>query len=99
MEQFKNENEIKDFFGGTVFQFQIISDGVAEFRTVKPIKIKDEYCNFLISIFPDENPFTIFDSLDDLMGASQIFEVHKIDMWTGESENIYHQKYIDYKNN
>ena len=95
MKQFKNEKEVRDFFGSTTLKFHFMCDGVAEFKTVRQMLVNHQYKDFKVSLFPDDNPFGAYDSLDDLLSVCQIFEVE--DLETGII--LYHQKYIDYKNN
>lgn len=94
MKRFKNEKEVREFFGSTTLKFQIICDGVAEFETVKPMRLDDgNYATFKVSVFPDDNPFSAYDALDDLLGSCQIFEVLNVD----EDVILYRKKTLTLK--
>jgi len=95
MRKMKTEKEVREFFGSTTLKFELMCDGVADFNTVSLINDNGDYKHFKISLFPNDNPFGAYESLDNLLSVMQIFEV--LDL--SNKEVIYHQKYIDFKNN
>ena len=84
MESFKTEKQIRDYFKSIVFEFEIMCDGVADYKTVLPLLIDGNYQHFKVSLFPNENPFCKYDCLDGLLGAMQIFEVYLLNATTNE---------------
>ena len=91
--KFKNKQEIKNFFKGTMFKFDIVSDGIANYKTINPILYNGNYIEFIISFFVEDKPFICYDDLDGLLNDLQIFEVKSV---IGEH---YFQQYIDFRNN
>ena len=90
MEQFKDDQEVKEFFKSEIFKFEIICDNVAQFKTVRPIEIDGNYTDFQVSTYPESKPFMCYDSLDDLMGDMKIFEVYSINTFTNEHKPLYY---------
>jgi len=99
MKKFKTEKEIKEFFGSELFGFEIMCDGVIEYKTLRPIKLDSGFMDFKISFFPEDKPFFKNDCLNSLLGDMQIFEVICIDTSTNVKTELYFQQFIDYKNN
>jgi hypothetical protein len=91
--KFKNEKEIKDFFKNTMFKFDIVCDGIANYKTLNPFLYDGTYIHFEISFFIEDKPFLCYDNLSNFLSDMQIFEVNS------EIGEHYHQKYINYQNN
>ena len=98
IERFKCEKEIRDFFGGEVFKFQCLVEGIAEFETVKTMWHQEQMIDYRIELFIDHNSFLNYDTLDGLLEPMQIFRVSGI-IEGSKWFNLYEHKVDDYKNN
>jgi hypothetical protein len=94
MERFKNEKEVRDFFKSEMFKFSIFYDGILEMETVRSIQIEGNYVSFKVSLFPNGDPYFCYDSLDNMLGDMQIYEVVATEGLTDEPVELYCQPYL-----
>lgn len=99
MKTFKTEKEVREFFKGVTFKFDFICDGVADFKTTIPIEVNEGYADFTVSVFPEENPFGVYDSFDSLLDGMQIFKVTINLSESNESKELFYKKFTNYRNN
>ena len=100
MEQLANKQAVINYIGkNTVVKFSAYLDGVMHYEMVVPKTINDEYYIMRIEVFHNEEPFMDFETIEDLTHKRQVFELHRAEYPFGESECLYHEKYIDPKNN
>ena len=98
MKELKTKKDVVNFFKGQTLKFKIFCDGVAEYKTTTPIKVHEDYFDFTVSFFNDENVLLDYSKIDGMLESYQVFQV-TIHYHDNSKETIYHQKYIDYKNN
>jgi hypothetical protein len=94
MEKFKNEKEVRDFFKSEMFKFFIFYDGILEMETLRSILIDGNYISFRVSLFPNDEPFLCYDTLDNMLDNMQIFEVMATEGLEDKPVELYFQPYL-----
>ena len=51
---FKNEGEIREFFGSNVFQFQFRTDGILYYKSINPIAVGGDYNFYEVNLVDDD---------------------------------------------
>lgn len=105
-ETLKTTEEVIALVGkDTVFEFQNIIDGVAEFKTVIPFsydgfdeELKGEYMYYTLGVFLNElEPFFKHDNFDSFLSKHKIFELTIHTLSEDNSVALFHQKYDENK--
>lgn len=100
MEQLQNQQAVLNFIGKrTILKFSCLSDNIAEFESVVPKTISDNYFNIRVSVFyKDLADLLCYEEGEYLLDAQrfQVFELW-ITSLGGEKQCIYHKKYQDPK--
>ena len=86
----KHEDSIKNFIGRkTVLKFDFMSDNIAKYKTVTPIKINPNkeddinsyFVNYEIEFFvEDGRELFCYDTLSEFLDRHQIYEVFEVPM-------------------
>lgn len=89
------EQEVRQLVGHkTILKFDYLVDSVAEYKTVTPVLIDDQYKNYKVSFFCESfDAIFAYDSLDGFLSTMQIFEVTVITDSPSDYNNIYINTY------
>jgi hypothetical protein len=102
MEQLQNQQAVLNFIGKrTILKFSCLVDNIAEFESVVPKTLNEEYYNLRVSIFYDGGQDLLcYEEGEYLIDINrfQVFELWITNLG-GEKECIYHRKYVDPKSN
>lgn len=100
MEQLQNQQAVLNFVGKkTIIKFSCLVDGIADFESVVPKTINDEYYNIRVSVFYEDLADLLCYEEGEYLLDEQRFQV--FELWVtnlgGEKKCIYHKKYQDPK--
>ena len=86
--------QLSELFQGMVFRFEILCEGLADYKSTIMKDMSGNYFHFKISVFyNDSNYLHTYHTFDDLVDMHQLFEVIQLNTSVNDSETLYHKKY------
>ena len=91
---FKNEKEVKQFFGNEMMKFSFMSDNIIFYETLAPIALGDDYYNFQVSFYYESGTdFFDYENLKILSSDFRVSEVQAISLDNKNTVTMFFQKY------